>query len=110
MPITYRTTPEAAATPAGMRKFRFRLLVEALRHASKGPTPVRNNRKIAMGTFTRLKKGAPTVILLPLYHSERTGNIVPHRTAKHETSRRRLLNRKLLSLDTTEPIWLSGFR
>ena len=30
------------------------------------PTPVRNSRKIAIGTLTRLKNGAPTVILLPL--------------------------------------------
>ena len=84
--------------------------MDAFRHASSGPTPVRNSRKIAIGTLTLLKNGAPTVILLPLYHSESTGNIVPHRTAKQETSSTRLLNRKLLSRDTIEPIWFSAFR
>src|SRR5678815_2409619 len=96
--------------PAGIRKFLFRLFVDAFRQASSGPTPVRKSRKIAMGTLTRLKNGAPTVILFPLYQSDNTGNIVPQRTAKQDTRRTRLLKRKLLSRETTDPIWFSGRR
>src|SRR5262245_25808292 len=110
MPRMYRTTPAANATTAGHRKFRFKLFVDALRHASNGPTPVRNIRKIAMGTFTLLKNGGPTVIFTPLTASEITGNIVPQNTAKHAASRIRLLNMKLLSRDTTDSIWFSLFR
>src|SRR6185295_6063265 len=95
---------------AGTIKFRFKLLVEAFRHASSGPTPVRNRRKIAIGTFTLLKNGALTVIFTPFTASEITGNIVPQNTAKHDASRIRLLNMKLLSRETIDSIWFSLFR
>src|SRR5204863_7677007 len=95
---------------AGDRKFRFRLFVDALRHASNGPTAVRNIRKIAIGTFTLLKKGALTVIFTPLTASEITGNIVPQKTAKQAASRIRLLNMKLLSRETIDSIWFSLLR
>src|SRR6516162_4491816 len=97
--------PAARAAIAGVRKFRFRLSVEAFRQASRGPTPVRNIRKMAMGTLTLLKNGALTVIFLPVTASEITGNIVPQKTAKHAASRIRLLNMKLLSRDTIDSIW-----
>src|ERR1041384_4788951 len=95
---------------AGERKFLFRLFVDALRHASSGPTPVRNMRKMAIGTFTLLKNGGPTVIFTPFTASEMTGNIVPQNTAKHAASRIRLLNMKLLSRETTDSIWFSLLR
>ena len=96
--------PAANAIAAGHRKFRFKLFVDALRQARSGPTPVRNIRKIAIGTFTRLKNGGPTVILTPLIHSEKTGNITPQNTAKQDASRIRLLNMKLLSRETIDSI------
>src|SRR4029079_1217062 len=95
---------------AGHRKLRFKLLVDAFRHASNGPTPVSNIRKMAIGTFTLLKNGALTVILTPFTASEITGNIVPQNTAKHAASRIRLLNMKLLSRETIDSIWFSLFR
>src|SRR5262245_42317225 len=95
---------------AGHRKLRFRLFVDALRQASSGPTPVRNMRKMAIGTFTLLKNGALTVIFTPFTASEITGNIVPQNTAKHDASRTRLLNMKLLSRETIDSIWFSLFR
>ena len=55
-----------------------------------------------MGTLTRLKNGGPTVTLLPVTHSESTGNSVPHNTAKQATSSTRLLNRKLDSREISE--------
>src|SRR5439155_25535790 len=85
-----------------MPKLRFKLSSDVLRQASSGPTAVSSRRKIAMGTFTRLKNGGPTVTLLPCTHSERIGNSVPHSTAKQETNRRRLLNRKLDSRETSD--------
>src|SRR5215472_15447016 len=95
---------------AGQRKFRFKLSGEALRHANSGPTPVRNIRKIAMGTFTLLKNGGPTVIFEPVTASEIIGKTVPQKTAKHAASRIRLLNMKLLSRETIDSIWFSLFR
>src|SRR5262249_4587765 len=95
---------------AGQRKFRCKLFVDARRHASSGPTPVRNIRKIAIGTFTLLKNGGPTVIFYPLTPSEMIGDIVPQNTAKHAATKIRLLNMKLLSRETIDSIWFSLFR
>src|SRR5271157_6467254 len=102
MPPAISATAATTASTVGIRKFRRRLSSDVCRHASSGPTPVRNNRNNPIGTFTRLKNGGPTVTLLPVTHSERTGNSVPHSTAKHATSSTRLLNRKLDSRDTSE--------
>src|SRR5207244_11669960 len=81
IPRKNRPMPAANAIAAGHRKFRFKLFVDALRQARSGPTPVRNIRKIAIGTFTRLKNGGPTVVVTPLIHSEEAGNIKPQHTA-----------------------------
>src|SRR4030095_3508085 len=102
--------PATRAIPAGHRKFRFRLLVDALRHARSGPTPVKNSKKTAIGTLTLLKNGGPTVTLSPVTASERTGNMVPQKIAKQDASRIRLLNMKLLSRETIDSIWFSLFR
>src|ERR1700678_1507153 len=101
------TTPARSPIPAGHAKLRFNESNEVLRQASNGPTPVRNRRNRAMGMFTLLKNGGPTLILLCVTHSDRTGNKVPQRTAKHAARRTRLLNRKLDSRDTRESSWLS---
>jgi len=95
---------------SGQPKFRFRLSVEVFRHASNGPTPVRNNRISPMGMLTLLKNGAPTLIREPENHSEKTGNSVPDSTAIQETSKIRLLNRKLDSREIIESSWFSLFR
>ncbi len=87
---------------SGQPKFRFRLSVDVFRHASSGPTPVKNSSSSPMGIFTLLKNGAPTLMRSPVIHSEKTGNSVPERIAMHETNRIRLLNRKLDSRETIE--------
>src|SRR5215467_3932994 len=102
--------PTHMAMTAGSRKLRFRLFVDAFRHASKGPTPVRNMRKIAIGTFTLLNHGALTVIFSWVIQSDSDGSIVPQSTAKHAASRIRLLNMKLLSRETNDSIWFSLFK
>src|SRR5258707_3663874 len=91
---TTRIIPAARAPTVGHRKFRRRLSKDVLRHASNGPTAVRNNKSSAKGTITLLKKGGPTVILWPWIHSESTGNSVPHSATKQISKNKTLLNRK----------------
>src|ERR1700681_888776 len=93
--------PTARAPTAGKRKFRLRLSTEVLRHASNGPTAVSSKSNKATGTATRLKNGGPTVTLCPCTNSERIGKNVPHKIVKQTVSRRRLLNRKLDSRETS---------
>src|ERR1700679_3095451 len=70
------------------------LLNEELRQARSGPMPVRKRRKRPIGSATRLKKGAPTVTLLPCTYSEMMGNTVPHRTGKQAAKKTWLFKRK----------------
>jgi hypothetical protein len=86
------------------------LSTELRRHAIKGPTPVSSSRNSPMGTFTRLKNGASTLIFSPVTASEITGNRVPQRTAKQLASRIRLLKRKLDSRERTLSSCASLFR
>src|SRR4029077_869029 len=106
-PKTNATIPENTPIMTGQAKLRRSESNDVLRHASSGPTPVRSNKKSAMGTFTLLKNGGPTLILLFTTHSEITGNSVPQRTAKQAGRRMRLLNRKLDSRETKESSVLS---
>src|ERR1700735_5490135 len=101
-PKTSATIPAARPPARGQAKLRFRASNEVLRQASNGPTPVSSRRNRAIGIFTLLKKGGPTLILFPTTHSESTGNSVPQSTAKHAASKMRLLNRKLDSRETNE--------
>src|ERR1700685_1385820 len=101
-PNTSAMTPASTPPDSGHAKFRFRASKDVLRHANSGPTPVRSRRNNAMGIFTLLKNGGPTLILLPTTHSESTGKSVPQRTAKHAASKIKLLNRKLDSRETNE--------
>jgi hypothetical protein len=94
----------------GIEKFRINASLDVRRHANNGPTPVKNNSINPIGIFTRLKKGAPTVILSPLTASERTGNIVPQKTAKQIVIKITLFNRKPLSLDVKDSILFSDFK
>src|SRR5580658_1098417 len=96
------TTPATTPPSKGQAKFRFRASKEVFLHASNGPTPVSKRRNRAMGIFTLLKKGGPTLILLPTTHSESTGKSVPHRTAKQAANKIKLLNRMLDARDTNE--------
>src|SRR5882672_4847844 len=91
----------------GYPKFFFKLSTEVLRQARSGPTPVKNNKNIAIGIFTRLKNGGPTLIFDPRTASESTGKSVPARTATQATSKIRLLNKKLDSRESIESSWLS---
>src|SRR6516225_7199710 len=102
MPPTINAIAATTISAVGIRKFRRKLSSDVCRHASSGPTPVSSTRNRPIGTFTRLKNGGPTVTLLPVTHSDSTGNSVPHSTAKHDTSSTRLLNKKLDSRDTSE--------
>src|SRR5271165_2580172 len=94
MPPRIRTRTVSTASAVGQTKLRFTRSNEVCRHASSGPTPVSSTRKIPIGTLTRLKNGGPTVTFDPVTHS--------HSTAKHDTSRTRLLNRKLDSRETSD--------
>src|ERR1700720_3030955 len=101
-PNAKKTTPASNATIRGQPKLRFRLSVEVLRQASNGPTPVRNKSSNPIGMFTLLKNGAPTLMREPENHSENTGNSVPESTAMQETSKIKLLKRKLDSREIME--------
>src|SRR5277367_7168516 len=94
----------------GRIKLRRTLLKEALRQANSGPIPVKKSRKRPMGSATRLKKGAPTVTLLPCTYSEMMGKSVPHRIVKQAASRTRLLKRKLDSRETSDSSLCSDLR
>src|SRR5205807_1147898 len=109
-PTANTIAPETKPAASGPPKFRFRLSTEVLRHASNGPTPVRKSKRSPMGIFTLLKKGAPTLIFDPDSVSESTGKSVPERTATQDTSRIKLLNRKLDSREMIESSWFSLFR
>ncbi len=82
--------------------------MEALRQAISGPMPVRASRNSPSGTLTRLKKGGPTVILVPRTASERIGKSVPQSTEKAMPTRTRLLNRKAASRLTIDSSFASG--
>src|ERR1700675_2365227 len=104
------TAPPMTPIISGQVKLRLRLSTEVFRQASSGPTPVRNSRRRPMGMLTLLKNGAPTLILEPESASDRTGKRVPESTATQETSRIKLLNRKLDSRETIASNWLSLFK
>ena len=52
--------------------------------------------------FTRLKKGAPTLTLVPRKASERSGKMVPKKTVKLAATRKTLLRRKADSRERIE--------
>src|SRR3984893_2852510 len=106
-PSAKTTAPASNAIRSGQPKLRFKLSVEVLRQASKGPTPVRNKSSNPIGILTLLKNGAPTLMREPENHSEKTGNRVPDRTAMQETSKIRLLKRKLDSREIIASSWFS---
>src|ERR1700726_261935 len=94
--------PATRAIKKGQQKLRLRLSSEFLRQARKGPTQVRNKSSKPMGIFTLLKNGVPTLMRSPVNHSEKTGKSVPDSTAMQDTSKIKLLKRKLDSRETME--------
>ena len=110
MPTAKRMAPTARKQATGTVKCRLRLCTDVFRQAKSGPAPVRKSRKMPSGTLIWLKYGALTVIFSPLTASESTGNMVPHRMAKHTPTSARLFSRKLLSLETKESSSLRAFR
>src|ERR1700676_2306370 len=101
-PIAKNTAPAKSPISSGHPKFRLRLSAEVFRQASNGPTPVRKSSSNPMGILTLLKKGAPTLMREPENHSENTGNSVPESTAMQDTSKIKLLKRKLDSREIIE--------
>src|SRR5436309_6028000 len=100
MPPTSSATIVSTPAAAGIIRLRRMLAKEVLRHASSGPTPVRNIRNKPIGRIILLKNGGPTLILCPCTASDKIGKSVPQSTAKHAASSTRLLNRKLDSRET----------
>ena len=93
---------EEKKTIAGIRKFLEKLLALVFLQEISGHIPVRRIKAIPIGTVMVLKKGAPTVIFVPLTASDIIGNKVHHRIAKTAPSNIRLLNKKDDSLDKKE--------
>src|SRR5438046_9666214 len=89
--VAIKNAAIAKAPIVGQRKFLFRLSTDVLPQHSSGPTAVSNNTSNATGIITRLKKGGPTVILLPWTQSVRIGKSVPQSTAKQATTKRWVL-------------------
>src|SRR3954447_16746400 len=87
---------------AGIMKFFLRFFIVDFCQASIGQTAMTNIIDNRMGASTLLKNGSPTVTLVPRTASETSGKIVPQNTAKAAPTSNRLLNKKLLSLETKE--------
>ena len=99
---------DAPAWPPGSMNCRRRLAAEAFRQAISGPMPVSPSSRRPSGTFTRLKNGGPTVILVPRTASDRIGNSVPHRTENAIPTSSRLLNRNAASRLSIDSSWTSA--
>ena len=69
----------------------------ARRQAISGPMPVSASRPRPSGTFTELKNGGPTVILVPRTASLMIGNSVPQSTLNAMPTSTRLLYRNAAS-------------
>src|SRR5258708_38157919 len=108
IPANKRMVAVAIASPAGKAKFFHRLPTDVLRHASKGPIPVRKIRNRPIGIIILLKKGGPTVILYPRTHSERIGNSVPQSTATQAAGSTRVVRRKLAQRERSKSSMLDG--
>jgi hypothetical protein len=87
-----------------------RLVSDDLRHASSGPTPVRNSRTKPIGTIHLLKNGAATVSRSPVTASRNVGNMVANRTNSAENSSTQLLTMNAASRDIHESSSLRAFR
>ena len=98
-PTAYSPAPVAAARPSGQANWYARLAGLDLRHASSGPTPVRNSSARPIGTIHVLKNGGPTVIRWPVTASLSVGNSVANRMKKAENSSIQLFSRNAASRD-----------
>src|SRR3954469_16467812 len=89
--------PIVAAVAVGIRNCLLRFATDARRPAINGPMPVNNSSRRPSGMLTVLKKGGPTVILLPRTASLMIGNSVPHNTENAIPTSTRLLYRNAAS-------------
>ena len=96
-PSEARSAATTTPAPTGKANWRWRFCTEAFRHAMSGPMPVSPSSRRPSGTFTLLKKGGPTVILVPRTASERIGKSVPHSTENAMPTNSRLLKRNAAS-------------
>ena len=110
MPRINPPKSETKPIAIGTEKFRMKAFFDVRRQTSIGPTPVMNRRNNPIGVMTLLKKGAPTVIFVPVTASEITGKIVPQNTAKQIITKMTLLNKNPLSRDVKDSILLSDLR
>src|SRR5207245_3091651 len=98
----------AAATGKMNESRRFEIV--DFRHASSGPTPVRNSSTKPIGTIHLLKNGAATVRRWPVTASLSVGNIVANRTKSAENSSTQLFTMNAASRDIHESSSLRPFR
>ena len=64
--------------------------------------PASASNTIPMGRFTRLKKGAPTWMALPVKPSLKSGNRIPQMTANAMPNSIRLLNKNAASRERND--------
>src|SRR4030095_5818438 len=102
MPNHATATTVTIADATGHKNCWRRLASVDLRHASSGPTPVRNRRMNPTGVIHLLKNGAATVFRPSPTASLNVGNIVAKSTKNAENSSTQLLMRNDASRDTHE--------
>ena len=108
-PDDHTRTPSAAspaavtsASPTGKRNESRRFESVDLRHASNGPTPVRNSSTKPIGTIHLLKNGAATVRRWPVMASLSVGNMVANSTNSAANNSTQLLTMNAASRDIHE--------
>src|SRR5580765_4755003 len=105
------SAPTVTTSAAVGHKNESRRLVSVdFRHASNGPSPVRNSRTRPIGSIHLLKNGGPTVSRVPVTASLSVGNIVAKATKNAQNSRIQLLTRKAASRETHESSSLARAR
>jgi hypothetical protein len=82
IPINRSAGTERAIALAGTIRLRSTLLIEVLRHPSRGHKAIRIIRSRNKGGFTVLKNGGPTDIFTPFTASLIRGKTVPQKVAK----------------------------
>src|SRR6266478_5732465 len=101
-PSDASTPTVTTSAPTGHMNVLMRLSTVDLRHASMGPSPVRNRRTRPIGSIHLLKNGGPTVMRVPVTASLSVGNIVANATKNAQNSRIQLLTRNAASRESHE--------
>ena len=102
MPSAASAPPVTTAATSATELIARGCVTVDFRHASSGPTPVRNSRIRPIGAIHLLKNGPATVSRLPVTASLSVGNIVANSTKNAENSRIQLLTRNAASRDSHE--------